>query len=244
MSGSERDALTNPTAGLMIWCNNCGSNGEIQVYNGTSWTNMTGETTEIACGFENLVDPRDGKSYSTVQIGSQCWMAENLNIGTRVDGSEDMTDNNTIEKYCYDDYEINCNIWGGLYQWDEMMQYVSTEGVQGICPAGWHIPTDTEWSTLTDYLGGEDFAGGKMKESGTVHWNEPNVGATNESGFTALPGGFYGGGYSYLGSVGYWWSCTQINSAAFTRQLYYSNVFVYRNDQEWYRGLSVRCLRD
>ena len=133
-----------------------------------------------------------GQTYSSVEIDDQCWMAENLNIGTRIDGDTDQTNNSTIEKYCYDDDTDNCDTYGGLYQWDEMMQYVTTEGTQGICPAGWHLPTDAEWTTLTNFLGGESVAGGKMKEEGLDHWQTPNTGATNSSGFTGLPGGFRG----------------------------------------------------
>ncbi|MCK5838660.1 MAG: hypothetical protein KAG99_02370, partial [Bacteroidales bacterium] len=84
----------------------------------------------------------EGQTYSIVAIGTQCWMAENLNVGTRIDGVDEQTDNPTLEKYCYNDLESNCDIYGGLYQWNEMMQYVTTEGAQGICPSGWHIPTD------------------------------------------------------------------------------------------------------
>ena len=96
-------------------------------------------------------------------------MAENLNVGTRINGSGSQTNNSTIEKYCYDDNEANCTTYGGLYQWDESMQYSTMPGVQGICPTGWHLPTDAEWTTLTTYLGGEGIAGGKKKETGTTH---------------------------------------------------------------------------
>ncbi|MCK4980234.1 MAG: hypothetical protein KAS62_07550, partial [Candidatus Delongbacteria bacterium] len=119
-----------------IWYENYGY--EIQVPSlDTIWT----------CG-DTLFDPRNGQNYSTVQIGDQCWMAENLNIGTRIDGVDDPADNCIIEKYCYDNDNANCNTCGGLYSWDEMMQYDTTEGIQGICPPGWHIPTDDEWKIL------------------------------------------------------------------------------------------------
>ena len=136
-----------------------------------------------------ITDTRDDQEYSTVQIGTQCWMAENLNIGNMVQGVIDMTENGEIEKYCYDDNAQNCNVYGGLYQWNEMMQYVTTPSTQGICPDGWHLPSNDEYTVLTDYLGGSGVAGGKMKEAGTIHWVSPNTGATNESGFTVLPGG-------------------------------------------------------
>ena len=103
----------------------------------------------IICG--NAVF-HDGKNYQTVQIGAQCWFKENLNIGIRINGSQNQTDNGIIEKYCYNDDENNCNTYGGLYQWDEMMQYMNTEGAKGICPYGWHLPTDAEWEILTNSL--------------------------------------------------------------------------------------------
>ena len=142
---------------------------------------------QYVCGIAVLYG---GKNYQTVLIGTQCWFKENLNIGTRIDGTQQQSDNGIIEKYCYNDIESNCNTYGGLYNWNEMMQYVTTEGLRGICPSAWHLPTAAEWTTLTTSLGGESIAGGKMKETGTSHWYSPNTGATNSSGFTVLPGGF------------------------------------------------------
>ncbi len=189
-----------------------------------------------------------GQVYNTVQIGSLCWLKENLNVGTRINGSQSQTNNSTIEKYCYNDQESNCDTYGGLYQWNEAMQYVTTAGVQGICPAGWHLPTDAEWTTLTTFLGGESVAGGKMKETGTTHWLSPNTGATNTSGFTALPGGLLSsnGSFDSLGDYAYFWSTTEYSSTiVWYRYLisYYANVFRngygYKTD-----GFSVRCARD
>ena len=93
----------------------------------------------------------EGQIYNTVQIGTQCWLRENLNVGTKINGNQTQTNNGIIEKYCYDDIEANCTAYGGLYQWNEMMQYVTNEGVQGICPLGWHIPTDGEWCAVTQF---------------------------------------------------------------------------------------------
>ncbi len=106
-----------------------------------------------SCG-DTLNDTRDGQNYNTVQIGDQCWMAENLNVGTMIDGSDDQTQQTpeVIEKYCYDNNTANCDTYGGLYQWNEMMHYTTQEGAQGICPAGWHVPTDGEWCTLTQVV--------------------------------------------------------------------------------------------
>ncbi|MCD4680222.1 MAG: hypothetical protein K8S00_07525, partial [Bacteroidales bacterium] len=132
------------------------------------------------CG-KPFTDLRDGQAYNTVQIGDQCWMAENLNIGERISSSMNQTNNGVIEKYCINN-PGNCDEYGGFYQWNEMMEYSTIAGSQGICPNGWHVPTYDEWTILYSYLGGYEVAGGKMKESGTLHWLPPNTGATNESG--------------------------------------------------------------
>jgi uncharacterized protein (TIGR02145 family) len=212
----------------------------------------------FSCGDE-LRDFRDGKAYATVQIGTQCWMAENMNVGTRIDESEDQTDNNTIEKYCYTIGPLSfCDDYGGLYQWDEMMQYVTTEGAQGICPEGWHLPSDAEWKTMEMYLGmpqedanrigcrGTD-EGGKLKETGTSHWLSPNTGASNSSGFTAVGGGFSDKGtpaFYNLNAYGYFWSSSKIGSYAWHRHLFYDDAMINRFKYILTMGYSVRCVRD
>jgi len=174
-------------------------------------------------------------------------MKENLNIGIPIVGANDQTDNAVIEKYCYDNDPDNCTAYGGLYQWNEMMQYETTPGVQGICPSGWHVPTDAEWTTLTTYLGGTSIAGGKMKETGTTHWLTPNTGATNESRFTALPGGHrsLSGLFFFLGTSATFWSSSENSSAsAWYRDLTYNHANVYRYNGSKADGFSVRCLKD
>ena len=228
---------------------------------------------QFTCG-DSLLDVRDGQKYATVLLGEQCWMAENLNIGTMINsttGGQLQTDNDTIEKYCYNDNDSLCDIYGGLYEWNEMMQYNPTDNdttgtTQGICPAGWHIPTHHEWTTLeraictsgtcapdfpydftTFGLQGTD-EGGKLKETGTTHWTSPNTGATNESGFTALPGGArdYSDGTFYgLGDLAYFWSATEGGaSTAWGRILRYNYAAVYRGYGDKSSGLSVRCVKD
>jgi len=198
---------------------------------GTVYGEVKDFITPLPCG--ELTVNYGGQLYHTVLIGEQCWMKENLNIGTRIDGSQEQTDEGSIEKYCYGDNEANCNEYGGLYQWDEMMQYVTQEGVQGIC--------------LTDFLGGSSVAGGKMKEAGTAHWNSPNTGASNSSGFMALPGGLrvINGSFNSLGDYGYFWSSSE-NSAtyAWLRLLSYGNEDVSRYNGSKEYGFSVRCLKD
>ncbi len=200
---------------------------------------------DTGCG-GSITDARDGQIYETVQIGDQCWMAENLNIGTIINGSEDMTDNETIEKYCYNDDPLNCDTYGGLYQWNEIMNYTTAEGGPGICPEGWSLPTDTDWTVLTDYLGGTSVAGGKMKEAGTSHWNVPNVGATNSSGFTALANGgrYTSTFFSELGTHGMWWSSTESDSlSAWERILLHYDSQVGSDYDSKSRGFSVRCIK-
>ena len=241
----QRNAISTPVDGLLIFNLTTGC---FNYYLGGSWKSFCGATEpEFQCGMK-IIDSRDGKMYNTVKIGTQCWMAQNLNIGARINGSQEQTNNSIIEKYCYADLESNCDVYGGLYQWDELMQYATTPGVQGICPTGWHIPTDSEWTALTTFLGGESVAGGKMKEAGYVHWLSPNTGATNSSGFTALPGGYrdYGGYFSTLTSQAYFWSSTEYSSTnAWHRHLFYHYEDVYRyNLYSKTRGFSARCVQD
>jgi len=196
---------------------------------------------------DKIIDFRDSQIYKVVKIGQQWWMQENLNIGTRIDGSQDGTDNGMIEKYCYDNDIANCDTLGGLYQWNEMMDYNPSDAenpgtTRGVCPVGWHVPTDNEWTELTDFLGGESIAGGKMKETGTNHWREPNAGATNESCFTALPGG--DGSFSHIHNYGYWWSSTEYYADSWHRYMYYNSPLIYRNSIQKKDGFSVRCVMD
>ena len=223
----------NPGEGYLIKM----LDGETLIYPGSS---------SFTCG-DPFTDPRDEQTYTTVQIGNQCWMAENLNIGEMINGNSNMTNNSVIEKYCYDNDPSNCEIYGGLYQWNEMMEYSTTPGVQGICPSGWHLPTNDEWIILTDFLGGESVAGGKMKEAGTAHWAPPNTGATNESGFTALPGGFRSINVSFddLENFGLFWSSSDIYADyVWYRVLRYDEdeVTIYQNTKNF--GFSSRCLQD
>jgi uncharacterized protein (TIGR02145 family) len=190
-----------------------------------------------------------GQTYNTVYIGNQCWFKENLNVGTMIPGANNQTNNGTIEKYCYLNNPVNCATYGGLYQWNEMMQYVTIQGAKGICPTGWHVPTDAEWTTLTTYLGGASVAGGKMKEAGTSHWLSPNTGATNSSGFTALPGGDrgYSGNFYNLTYAAFFWSSSQFEfdaTHAWLRDLDYNYEVVYRVNYGKPYGFSARCVQD
>ncbi|MCX6271744.1 MAG: hypothetical protein NTU44_11095 [Bacteroidetes bacterium] len=198
------------------------------------------------CG-DNLTDTRDGKQYATVQIGTQCWMKQNLNVGTLINGNQSQTNNAVIQKYCYNNLQSNCSAYGGLYQWNEMMQYDTNAGGQGICPIGWHIPTDAQWTTLTDYLGGSDLAGGKLKETGTTHWDSPNTGASNESGFSALGSGYRTLGGNFLGSkiITYLWTSHEATvENAFSCYIDYENGSIIQYETGKTYGFSVRCLKN
>nr|NQU91954.1 PKD domain-containing protein [Bacteroidota bacterium] len=214
------------------------------------------------CGYP-ILDTRNNQQYNTVQIGERCWMSENLNIGTMINGTEDMQDNDLIEKYCYEDNEANCDIYGGLYQWDELMQYTNVEGAQGICPDGWHVPTHEEWCTLENEVDagsipcninnlwvGTD-AGGNLKESGASHWQLPNIGATNSSGFTALPAGtreHIGDSMAWknLTTNCYWWSSSENANGinAIRHRLSYNHSQVLRTVDHENFGFSVRCIKN
>ena len=194
-----------------------------------------------------------GHTYNTLLIGTQCWLRENLNSGKMIGGYYEQTDGGIIEKYCIDNLKYNCNIYGGLYQWHEMMNYDTTPGTQGICPQNWHVPTFDEWDTLTTFLGGF-IAGGKMKTPGNTYtgtglWDYPNVGATNESGFSALPAGardyFNSGVLVGVGRYCFWWSSSErYPGFAWTRYInHFSNGIRYREENMNY-GYSVRCVYD
>ncbi len=229
---------------------------------GTAYGNeITFTTSSNSCsGISSII--YEGKTYNVVSIGTQCWFKENLNVGTKIIGSLYQSNNSIKEKYCYNDLESNCDIYGGMYQWAEMVQYlngatnttswnpVPTGNIQGLCPSGWHVPSDGEWTILTTFLGGEAIAGGKLKETGTIHWTIPNTGATNESGFTGLPGGYHGDGmavpYNGINNAGLWWCSSETNggSGAFLRSLDYSNILAARSGDGKSDAMSVRCVKN
>ena len=211
-------------------------------------------SSEIPVGtFQENISDIDGNSYKTVKIGNQTWMGENLktskyNDGTTIPNITDNTqwDNNTTGAWAYYNNDpVNNAKYGKLYNWYAVSP--TTNGNKNVCPTGWHVPTDAEWTVLTDYLGGETVAGGKMKEVGTTSWFSPNTGATNTSLFSALPVGqrFGNGSYNYVGVGGYWWSSTENwTSSAWDRIVYYNYGNAYRGHWVKNDGLSVRCLRD
>lgn len=240
LTNDQMNAIENPEEGLMIY--NLTTN-EPCFYNGDFWV-CSGTEEHKNCGEVTY----EGQLYHTVIIGNQCWMKENLNVGTKISGSSNQSNNGVIEKYCYTNDNNDCNTYGGLYQWNEMMNYSIVAGIQGICPAGWHLPTFVEWVELASFLGGESIAGGKMKS--IDRWDSPNTGATNSSGFSALPGGcrVTNGNFSQATEAGYFWSSTEDNSPntdSYYTYLHYSVASVEHDDSSnKYYGYSVRCLKD
>jgi len=191
----------------------------------------------------NVMD-NEGNVYETVGIGSYCWMKENLNMGIRINGTDDQTDNNINEKFCYDDNEANCDIYGGLYQFDEAMLYNSGGMNQGLCPEGWHISNETEWNNLVYSQGGSNVAGESLKS--TSGWFN-NGNGTNSSEFTALPAGYRGyyGGFYSKGNEGIF----RLSEFA---PHFQNGSRKLRDDGDyvsgWYtgsiNGFSVRCVKD
>ncbi|MEI7620521.1 MAG: FISUMP domain-containing protein [Candidatus Falkowbacteria bacterium] len=257
---------------------------------------MEADCSSSVCGY-TLIDSRDGQLYPTVQIGTQCWTAKNMNIGSRVgvcssgDCSNDCAstctvrgttfrnqdNNNIIEKYCYNDNENNCNIYGGLYQWAETLQLPGScstvtidcttmptdpccgfaTPIQGICPDGWHVPSDTEQNALDQYLTDSptcnasrinpyecNNAGKKLKETGTSHWTLAT--STNAFGFTALGAGqtLPAGAYGNQGIYTYFWSSSASITNSFNRGLSNSSAGVGRFRNSRYSARSVRCLKN
>jgi uncharacterized protein (TIGR02145 family) len=205
------------------------------------------------------VNDVDGNTYNVVAIGAQVWIKENLNTTKYNDGTAipNVTDNTAwtvLTTGAYSDYSnnpANSTIYGRLYNWYAVDNNAATKlasnSGKNVCPTSWHVPTNTEWTTLTTYLG-EYVAGSKLKETGTTHWTSPNTGATNETGFTALPGGVRGnndGAYNNIGSNGFWWSSTEYSSALAwfsNMSFYFTNVNRNNNNKQY--GFSVRCVRD
>jgi uncharacterized protein (TIGR02145 family) len=222
--------------------------------------------TGFICG-ETITD-FDGNIYNTVLIGDQCWMAENLKTTRDAAG-------NNITRYCYDNNTTNCDLYGGLYTWATVMNGAGSSisnpsGVQGICPTGWHVPSDAEWTQLVDYVVAQGFPnsdvtngagnalkscrqinsplGGDCNTSEHPRWNSHGTHhGFDEFGFSALPGGYRdaNGTFANLGGYGYWWSSTESSSAgAWRRSMYCDYGNVGRSNRHKTYGFSVRCLRD
>lgn len=212
--------------------------------NGTSaWSSVRSFTSangNTAClGITTVT--YSGKTYNTVAVGTQCWFKENLNVGTMIQGAQAQSDNGTIEKYCYNNVAGNCDIYGGLYLWSEAMQYVTTSGAKGICPAGWHIPSKTELETLQTAVNSSSNA---LKSVGQ---GSGNGAGTNTSGFSGLLAGSRNTDFTFsnLGySTGIWGSTELGATFAYNFVLEY-----YGSAADWgyfdkENGFSIRCIKN
>lgn len=191
-----------------------------------------------------------GKTYNTVQIGNQCWLKENLDVGTMINSNGitfqphfEQTNNGVIEKYCYDNDPSNCEKYGGLYEWTEAMQYSTEEGAQGICPDGWHIPSRKEYITLKEFV--------TSKAEGLVDTSQSTDGytPTNETGFSALFGGFRrdDGFFFNLFYQNDLWTSTEHSTSsgvAYYMEVRSNNIYVQDRNGRQQNGFSVRCIKD
>jgi uncharacterized protein (TIGR02145 family) len=206
-------------------------------------SNSGGGTSEVT--FTDI----DGNVYHEVKIGTQTWMKENLKTTRYRNGAylstnlSDIDWQTNITGACADynnDPPITV-VYGKLYNW-----YATTNPL-GLCPTNWHVPSDSEWTVMANYLGGDSIAGGKMKEIGLTHWSAPNFSASDSSGFKGLPGGYRlpTGAYYNIYAVGFWWSSTQDSlTGAYFRSLNYLNDDCFRNSYKETYGFSVRCIKD
>ncbi len=203
----------------------------------------------------------EGQVYNTVQILSQCWMKENLNVGTMISGSEQMSNNGIIEKYCYNNETDSCNKYGGIYQWNEMMSYTNQPESQGICPQGWHIPSDDEWKILSGVTDSQYFIGdtiwnewfysgydAALNLKKNTEWYLGGNG-TNYYGFSALPGGAYFDTTIQFYNIGVYilfWTSTELSQygSGILRGLYSSEDMIFRDFNGKMTGNYVRCIKD
>jgi uncharacterized protein (TIGR02145 family) len=214
--------------------------------------------TGIPCPGNPAV-PYEGQTYNTVQIFSQCWLRENLNAGIMIGANLNQTNNQVLEKYCYGNQPDSCVKYGGLYQWDELMQYCLQQGTQGICPPGWHVPSDEEWKvlegavdsqygigdTIWDDWGYRGSEAGLNLKMGTGWLNNGN--GTNLYGFSGLPGGirYSDGHFNMAGEMGFWWtSTTSAGDDSWRRSLHCDAHGAGREGTFKNYGFSVRCLKD
>jgi uncharacterized protein (TIGR02145 family) len=230
---------------LLVWigaaCPACsGGSGNTPTGAGETATTTTSTTTTTSptpIEWGEVTDV-EGNVYRTVRIGEQWWMAENLRVTSDPQG-------NPITSYAYNNEQSTAAVYGRLYTWGVAMNGSTEERSRGIAPEGWHIPNDGDWNVLLNHLGGINVAGGLMKEAATVHWNPPNTGATNDSGFTGLPGGGYHHGlFEGLGIGGHFWSSTESGQNAGLPTLHYESASVLMLQEPKTIAASIRCVRN
>jgi uncharacterized protein (TIGR02145 family) len=229
-----RDLDTSTTYHWMIIAKDIHGDSTI----GPFWRFTTEGSRSRTCG--NKID-YSGKAYNTVLIGTQCWLKENLDVGVRINGSADAIDNGTIEKYCNNDDPANCNIYGGLYQWNEAIQYTTTPGAKGICPSGWHIPTLAEFDSLIDVV---SWDGNALKAIGQGTGDGEG---TNKSRFSALLAGYHDGHGNFfkLSNIASFWSSSESYSPYLWEiSLVDDDSGIHRSGAPPGLGYSVRCIQD
>lgn len=204
----------------------------------SSWSEAWNFTTAKECGTYSFI--YFGKTYSTIKIGDQCWIKENLDVGNMILGNQNPSNNTTIEKYCYDNEPNNCDLFGGLYNWNEAMQYTSTSGAKGICPTGWHLPTLVEFEELSQSVNNNS---NSLKEIGQGSGN--GIG-TNTSGFSALLGGNRNNSsFVSKGASTNFWSSTASSPSAYYLTLYNDSQLIgLSNNISNDYGFQIRCIRD
>lgn len=247
MNFSQRNNIANPAAGLLVYCTDCGSNGEVQYYNGIEWTNISGSKSSSP-----LFQDVDGNKYPTTKICNQTWMAKNLEVSKYKNGDpipqvQDpiIWETLTTGAWCY--YGGNGDfgsVYGKLYNW------YAVNDPRGLAPDGWHIPTDVEWTSLSNCLGGEAVAGGKLKNTESRYWFQVSIASSNSSGFSGLPGGYFNNnGFDFLFEEntfrGYWWTGTPIDAG--NAKAYYvdsQNEALANSSYLKKIGMSVRCVKN
>lgn len=256
--------LQNPTTDLLTKTNDGSGSGGFtssitSLSPGTTYYLRAYATNANGTGYGNQVSFIT--SSTSVTIGTQIWTIANLDVATYRDGVPipQVTDPAawallTTGAWCYYNNDpANGAVYGKLYNWYAVAGIFDAASLlnpslrKQLAPAGYHIPSDAEWSTLTTFLGGENLAGGKMKETGTIHWKNPNTNATNSSGFNGLPGGYryYDGSFGSIVSDGIWWSSTEFNTTnAWLRDISYDDIGADRSNGDKENGFSVRCLKD
>lgn len=255
MTKVERNGISSLANGLMIY--QIDETPGFYYYNGTAWigvatsVNVDSLRSRITVleSQPGLVMDVDGNAYKTVRIGNQVWMAENLRVThyrngdsiPNIPSSSEWTSQSAGACCDYGNSPANIITYGKLYNW------YSVDDARGLAPAGWHVPTDADWITLSLSLGGDDVSGGKMKEPGLIHWLSSNIDATNSSGLTSLPGGIRNalGDFSLMGSYCYWWTSTQRDAiAAWNRHIGNGLGSIFRSSYSKATGYSVRCVKD
>lgn len=253
MTKDQINAIPSPPDGMVVY----NTDTHALMYALTGYFNYAEDMVGKSCGEITI----GGQTYQTVLINCphygddflyhdvlQCWMKENLNIGTMIPASQDQTNNGIIEKYCYNNDPVNCSIYGGLYQFSEANDYEEYGSGQGICPEGWKLPlSNGEWHDLL----GNFMGAGKLKEAGTAHWTNADSGASNLSGFTALPGGVSAsGGFGGLGDMAFFWSVDGGGCIGDTTlDAEYAMIILESTDetntvcQAHYKAMAVRCVR-